>query len=64
MHLAGNAFCTPQHFFKLLHNEGAISLAVHRVGDSLVLEGLEAAPWARGVGEPAEGIEPVRMAVG
>ena len=28
-------------FFKLLHNESAVSLAVHRVGNSLVLEGLE-----------------------
>ena len=33
-----------KQFFKLLHEEGAISLAVHRVGDSLVLEGLEAVP--------------------
>ena len=28
-------------FFELLHNESAVSLAVHRVGNSLVLEGLE-----------------------
>eukprot|EP00962_Isochrysis_galbana_P031679 scaffold10325_cov123-Isochrysis_galbana.AAC.1 len=28
-------------FFKLLHTESAISLAVHRVGNTLVLEGLE-----------------------
>ena len=28
-------------FFKLLHNESAVSLAVHRVGNSLVLEALE-----------------------
>ena len=33
-----------KQFFKLLQNEGAISIAVHRVGDSLVLEGLEAIP--------------------
>ncbi|KAL1515550.1 hypothetical protein AB1Y20_002170 [Prymnesium parvum] len=39
-------------FFKLLNTQGAISLAVHRVGDTLVLEGLEAQPWARGA-EPA-----------
>ena len=37
-----------KQFFKLLHTSCAISLAVHRVGDSLVLEGLEAEPWARG----------------
>ena len=33
-----------KQFFKLLQHEGAISIAVHRVGDSLVLEGLEAIP--------------------
>ena len=37
-----------RRFFRLLHDESAISLAVHRVGNSLVLEGLEADPWARG----------------
>jgi len=31
-------------FFKLLHTESAISLAVHRVGNTLVLEGLELDP--------------------
>ena len=34
-----------KRFFRLLHDESAISLAVHRVGDTLVLEGLEADPW-------------------
>ena len=28
--------------FKALHCDGAISIAVHRVGNSLILEGLEA----------------------
>ena len=37
-------------FFKLLHCEAAISLAVHRVGNALVLEGLEAVPPSRGGG--------------
>ena len=37
-----------KQFFKLLHTKGAISLAVHRVGDTLVLEGLEAERWVRG----------------
>ena len=35
-------------FFKLLHTPNSVSLAVHRVGDSLVLEGLEAEPWKLG----------------
>ena len=35
-------------FFKLLHCEAAISLAVHRVGNALVLEGLEAVPPSHG----------------
>ena len=36
--------------FKLLHEEGGMSIAVHRVGNSLVLEGLEADAPARGGG--------------
>ena len=46
-----------KQFFKLLHTEGAISLAVHRVGDSLFLEGLEAEPWTRDKKHAAEAAE-------
>ena len=42
-------------FFKLLHCEAAISLAVHRVGNALVLEGLEAVPPSRGGGAAMSG---------
>ena len=42
-------------FFKLLHCEAAISLAVHRVGNALVLEGLEAVPPSHGGGFAAGG---------
>ena len=46
-------------FFKMLHTEAAISLAVHRVGASLVLEGLEAEPgWEASGGSSSTAAAP------